>query len=71
MSFLVFEEVIMTSLPLFCVTNGNSVTLTLILSALKGTFVSAGGSWNLIAFTDLRVCLGEFIDRDHGPVDPA
>ena len=37
----------------------------------KGAFVSAGGSWNLIAFTDLRVCLGEFIDRDYGPVNPA
>ena len=36
-----------------------------------GAFVSAGGSWNLIAFTELRVCLGEFIERDHGPVNPA
>ena len=37
----------------------------------EGAFVSAGGSWNLIAFTDLRICLGEFIERNHGPVDPA
>ena len=37
----------------------------------KGAFVLAGGSWNLIAFTDLRVSLGEFIERDHGPVNPA
>ena len=37
----------------------------------KGAFVSAGGSWNLIALTDLRVCLGEFIEYDHGPVNPA
>ena len=34
----------------------------------KGTFVSAGGSWNLIAFT---YHLGKFIDRDYGPVNPA
>ena len=41
------------------------------IADIKGAFISAGGSWNLIAFPDLRVCLGEFIERDHGPVDPA
>ena len=33
--------------------------------SFNGTFVSVGGSWNLIAFNDLHVCLGEFIDRDY------
>ena len=36
----------------------------------SATFVSAGVSRFMIAFTDLRVCLGEFIDRDHAPVNP-
>ena len=38
---------------------------------IMGMFDLACGSWNLITFTDLQICLGEFIDRDHGPVNPA
>ena len=36
-----------------------------------GTFVLAIRSWNLIAFTDLRVFGDKFIYYDHGPVNPA
>ena len=36
-----------------------------------GTFVLTGRSWNLTALTDLNICLVEFIDRNHGPINPA
>ena len=49
----------------------DEITFERFCVQIKGTFVSVGGSWNLIAFIDLRVCLGEFIERDHGPVNPA